>query len=212
MSNHIISTLSALLQNLPVGTNLALLHFMWMLVSGALLPNRGALFPSLKSIGLSDAETRRAWVAFRKGVWQIALLLRFWQEHIEGLPGWRVHRYEGYIPISVDVTAFWRPTLKTCPSKHYHPAANRALPAVIFGITGQVGDLNGQRVALPRSFERVHPQDPKENRLWREMLKGVKKTLAEDEIAVLDAGVKVGLLQEIGITRYVVRLAKNFTA
>jgi len=212
MSNHIISFLSVLLQNLPVGTNLALLQFMWMLVSGALLPNRGAIFPALKSIGLSDEETRRAWVAFRKGMWQIALLLRFWQEHVEGLPGWCVHRYEGYIPLSVDVTAFWRPSLKTCPSKHYHPAANRALPAVIFGITGQVGELNGQRIALPRSFERVHPQDPKEDRLWREMLKGVKKTLAEDEITVLDAGVKIKLLQEIGITRYVVRLAKNFTA
>lgn len=212
MTNHIISTLSALLQTLPVGTNLALLQFMWMLVSGALLPNRGAIFPALKSIGLSDAETRRSWVAFRKGVWQIALLLRLWQKHVEGLPDWHIHRYESYIPVSVDVTAFWRPSLKTCPSKHYHPAANRALPAVIFGITGQVGDLNGQRVALPRSFERVHPQDPKEDRLWREMLKSVKKTLAEDEIAVLDAGVKIKLLQEIGITRYVVRLAKNFTA
>ncbi len=83
---------------------------------------------------------------------------------------------------------------------------------MIFGITGQVGDLNGQRVALPRSFERVHPKDPKEDRLWREIIKSVKKTLAEDEIAVLDAGVKIKLLQEIGITRYVVRLAKNFTA
>ena len=212
MSNHIISVLSALLQNLPIGTNFALLQFMWMLISGALLSNRGALFPSLKSTGLSDEATRRAWVAFRKGVWQIALLLRFWQEHVEGLSGWRVHRYEGYIPVSVDVTAFWRPALKTCPSNHYHPAANRALPAVIFGITGQVGDLNGQRVALPRSFERVHPKDPRESRLWREILKKVKKTLAEDEIAVLDAGVRIKLLQEIGITRYVVRLAKNFTA
>ena len=212
MTNYIISTLSELLQNLPVGTNLALLQFMWMLVSGALLPNRGAIFPALKSIGLSDAETRRAWVAFRKGVWQIAQLLRLWQKYVEGLPDWQVHRYEGYVPISVDVTAFWRPSLKTCPSKHYHPAANRALPAVIFGITGQVGDLNGQRVALPRSFERVHPQDPKENRLWREILKNVKKTLAEDEIGVFDAGVKIKLLQEIGVARYVVRLAKNFTA
>ena len=212
MPNHIISVLCVLMQNLPVGTNLALLQFEWMLISGALLPNRGAIFPALKSIGLSDAEIRRAWVAFRKGVWQIAQLLRFWQEYVAGLSDWRVHRYEGYIPISVDVTAFWRPKLKNCPSKHYHPAANRALPAVIFGITGQVGELNGQRVALPRSFERVHPQDPRESRLWREILKKVKKTLAEDEIAVLDAGVKVKLLQEFGIKRYVVRLAKNFTA
>jgi len=212
MPNHIISALCVLMQNLPVGTNLALLQFEWMLVSGALLPNRGAIFPALKFIGLSDDETRRAWAAFRKGVWQTALLLRIWQEHVEGLPGWTVHRYEGYNPITVDVTAFWRPALKNCPSKHYHPAANRALPAVIFGVTGRVGELNGQRVALPRSFERVHPQDPREDRLWREMLKEVKKTLAEDEIAVLDAGVKLKLLQEIGLERYVVRLAKNFTA
>lgn len=46
-------------KDLPIGTNLALLQFLWMLVSGALLPNRGAIFPALKSIGLSDAATRR---------------------------------------------------------------------------------------------------------------------------------------------------------
>jgi hypothetical protein len=68
MINLTINVLIILTQGLPIGTNLALLHFMYMLVSGALLPNRGAIFPALKSIGLSDAATRRAWVAFRKGV------------------------------------------------------------------------------------------------------------------------------------------------
>jgi len=129
-----------------------------------------------------------------------------------GLEGWQVHRYEGYCPITADVTAFWRPALKNCPSKHYHPAANRALPAVIFGVVGQVGELNGQRVALPRNFERVHPKDPSEKRLWREVLKQVKKMLADDEIVVVDAGVKIGDLQTAQIVVYVLRLAKNFTA
>ena len=183
-----------------------------MLVSGALLPNRGAIFPALKSTGLSDDETRRAWVAFRKGVWQMVVVLRIWQEYVTGLEGWQLHRYEGYSPVTVDVTAFWRPALKNCPSKHYHPAANRALPAVIFGVVGQVGEINGQRIALPRTFERVHPKDPSEKRLWREVLKQVKKTLADDEIAVIDAGVKVRDLQEAEINSYVLRLAKNFTA
>jgi len=196
----------------PVGTNLALLQFMWMLVSGALLPQRGALFPALKSTGLSDKETRRAWAAFRKGAWQIAVLLRIWQEYVMGLEGWQLHRYEGYIPVTADVTAFWRPALQNCPSKHYHPAANRALPAVIFGIVGQVGEINGQRIALPRSFERVHPKDPSEKRLWQEILKWVKRMLADDEIAVIDAGVKVKDLQEAGVDCYDLRLAKNFTA
>jgi hypothetical protein len=34
-----------------------------MLISGALHNSRGAMFPALKSIGLSDAEARRAWTA-----------------------------------------------------------------------------------------------------------------------------------------------------
>lgn len=66
-------------EGLPKGTNLALLQFLWMLISGALLPQRGALFPALKASGLSDGATRRAWAAFRGGVWQIAILLRLWQ-------------------------------------------------------------------------------------------------------------------------------------
>lgn len=63
-----MNSLIALTGDLPVGTNLALLHFIWMLVSGALLPQRGALFPALQATGLSTEATRRAWTAFRKGV------------------------------------------------------------------------------------------------------------------------------------------------
>jgi len=210
--NHIITVLSTLVQELPVGTNLALLHFLWMLVSGALLPNRGAIFPALKSIGLSDAATRRAWLAFRKGAWQMSALLVVWNEYVKNLPGWQARCYEGYRPIPADVTAFWRPALKKCPSKHYHPAANRALPAVIFGITGEVGEINGQRIALPRAFERAHPKDTSETRLWQEILKNAEKGLQEDEILVVDAGVKIRDLQEAKIVRYEIRLATNFTA
>ena len=212
MIDHTISVLIILTQGLPIGTNLAMLHFMFMLVSGALLPNRGAMFPGLKSIGLSDAATRRAWTAFGKGAWQMSAILILWREHVTKLPGWQERRYESYRPIPADVTAFWRPALQNCPSKHYHPAANRALPAVIFGIIGEVGEINGQRLALPRAFERVHPKDTSEKRLWQETLKSAKKSLQEDEILVVDAGVKISLLQEAGILGYEVRLATNFTA
>jgi hypothetical protein len=207
-----MNILVALTKGLPIGTNLALLQFLWMLVSGALLPQRGAIFPALKSIGLSDQATRRAWAAFRGGVWQMAILLRLWQEQIEGLPGWQVHRHEGYRAITVDVTAFWRPALENCPSKHYHPGANRALPAVIFGVVGEVGEIGGQRMACPRTFERVHPKDPSETRLWRDLLRSVRRWLAGDEVPIMDAGVKVSDVQEAGLERYVLRLAVNFTA
>lgn len=207
-----MNTLIALTSNLPVGTNLALLQFFWMLVSGALLPQRGALFPALQATGLSADATRRAWAAFRKGVWQTAVILRLWQAQIEGFPDWQVHYHEGYRAVTVDVTAFWRPALRNCPSKHYHPAANRALPAVIFGVVGVTGQLGDQRLACPLAFERVHPTDMRESRLWQDLLRWVKRCLAADEVAVMDAGVKLAEVQAAGVERYVLRLATNFTA
>lgn len=210
--NHTIAVLNELLVGLPIGTNLALLHVFWALLSGQLLPSRGALFPALKAIGLEDKAVRRAWTAISSGVWQTAQLIELWRRHVESLAEWKRHEYEGYKPVTADVTAFWRPSLKNCPSKHYHPAAQRALPAVIFGIVGEVGEINGQRIALPKAFERVQPKDPSEKRLWRIVLKNVHKTLAADEILVVDAGVKVRDLQKAEIKQYVVRLATNFTA
>jgi len=210
--NHTIAVLNELLVGLPIGTNLAMLHVFWALLSGQLLPSRGALFPALKAIGLEDEAVRRAWTAISKGVWQTALLIELWRRHVEGLPDWKRHEYEGYKPVVADVTAFWRPTLKNCPSKHYHPAAGRALPAVIFGVVGKVGEINGQRIALPQAFERVYPTDSSEARLWHIVLKNINKTLEPDEIVVVDAGVKVRDLQKAGVKQYVVRLANNFTA
>jgi len=207
-----MNKLVALTNGLPVGTNLALLQFMWMLVSGALLPQRGALFPALQSIGLSEQATRRAWAAFRGGAWQTAVLLRLWQEQIEGLPGWQVHRHEGYRAITVDVTAFWRPALENCPSKHYHPGANRALPAVIFGVIGEVGEIGGQRIACPLAFERVHPKDPSEKQLWQTLLRWLQHHLIADEVAVMDAGVKLVDVQASRLVGYLLRLPTNFTA
>jgi hypothetical protein len=210
--DHTMKILVALTEGLPIGTNLALLQFLWMLVSGALLPQRGALFAGLQAIGLSEQATRHAWAAFRRGVWQTVVILRLWQAQIEGLPGWRVHIHEGYRAITVDVTAFWRPALKNCPSKHYHPAANRALPAVIIGVVGVVGQIGEQRLACPLAFERVSPKDPRESRLWQDLLRWVRRRLQPDEVAVMDAGVKLAEVHAAGIERYLLRLATNFTA
>lgn len=212
MIDHTISVLVALTQELPIGTNLALLQFLWMLVSGALLSHRGGIFPALQSIGLSDSAIRRAWAAFQHGAWDMAVLLCGWRAYVQGQPDWHPHRYEGYQPVAADVTAFWRPTLKGCPSKHYHPAANRALPAVIFGIHAAVGDLAGQRMALPRGFVRVDLPEGSEKKLWQRILATVQTELAADEVLVVDAGVKIADLQAAKIQRYEVRLATNFTA
>ena len=174
-----------------------------------MLPHRGTIFPALKSIGLSDEAARRAWAAFRGGVWQTAVLLRLWQEQIESMPGWQAHRHEGCRAIAVDVTAFWRPELENCPSKHYHPSATCALPAIIFGVIGEVGEINGQRLACPLAFERVHPKDLSEKRLWSNLLRWVRRCLASDEIA---AGLNFSDIHEAELERYVLWLAVNFTA
>jgi hypothetical protein len=95
MSTAISETMRALCavtESLPIGTNLALLHFLWMQLSGALLPSRGALFPALQAMGLSPAAVRRAWAAFHAGAWQIAELLPAWEEYVLEQQQWQVHQ------------------------------------------------------------------------------------------------------------------------
>jgi hypothetical protein len=112
----------------------------------------------------------------------------------------------------VNITAFWHPALENSPSKHYHPGANRALPAVIFGVVdGEVGEIGDQRLAYPRAFMCVYLKDHSETRLWHDLLRSVRRQLGEDEVEIIDAGVKVSDLQEADLDRYVLRLAINFT-
>ena len=207
-----MEALCAVTVNLPIGTNLGLLHFLWMQVSGMLLPNRGALFPSLQAIGLCPGATRRAWAAFRYGAWKIADLLSAFEAYVQEEGHWQAASYGGYKPVAVDITAYWRPTLRGWLSKHYHALAGKALPAVVVGIIARVGRVQTQRVAIPTQLVRTDPEDPSEGNLQRKLLCQAAKTLAEDEIPMLDAGFKIGQLQEADLSRYVVRLAKNFTA
>jgi hypothetical protein len=60
---RITTLLSTLLHRVPVGTNLALFHLLWTLISGRLLESRGALFPALTASGLPPDAARRAWAA-----------------------------------------------------------------------------------------------------------------------------------------------------
>jgi hypothetical protein len=84
---------------------------------------------------------------------------------------------------------------------------------MIFGVDGgEVGEISDQWLAYPRAFMRVHPRDPSETRLWHDVLRSGRRQLGEDEVAIIDAVVKVSNLQEADLDRYVLRLAINFTA
>lgn len=205
-------TLAQVVVGLPIGTNLGLLHMLWMLVSGQLLFSRGAIFPALQRMGLSAPAVRRAWAAFATGSWQISDLLARWQVLVEQEGVWQEHCFAGYRVKAVDLTAFWRPELKNCPFKHYQPEAGKALPAIVLGVVTRVGQVGSQRVPLPTLFVRSDENDPAESKLEARLLAQVAVTLAVDELIVLDAGFNISDLQAAGIKRYTVRLAKNATA
>ena len=128
-----------------MGTNLGIYRFLWMLVSGALLTSRGAIFPALQSLGLEPAAVRRAWAAFRYGAWHIQSLLRTWRTYVATQGYWQARQYAGYYVKAVDITAYWRPTVQGLRSQHYDAQAGRALPAVVLGLVGRVGAVDGDR-------------------------------------------------------------------
>jgi hypothetical protein len=74
-----IEVLCAVVAAVPIGTNLGLVHVLWMLVSGQLLAARGAVVPGLSATGLSEPAVRRAWAALGQGDWTSAGLLRQWR-------------------------------------------------------------------------------------------------------------------------------------
>jgi hypothetical protein len=204
--------LTAVVEKLPIGTNLALYQFLWMLVSGALHDSRGAMFPALKSIGLTDEEVRRAWAAMRYGAWQTETLLETWQTFVADQGEWQASCYAGYYTKAVDITAYWRPCLKGLESKHYNSEAGKALPAVVFGMIGRVGRVGEQRMALLTNLIRADLQDGTKTVLQAKLLQQVAENLADDEMPVVDAGFKLKTLFQVDLERFILRLAKNFTA
>jgi hypothetical protein len=216
---RVLGLLCGLVENLPIGTNLGLLHLFWMLVSGQLLGSRGAILPGLQAIGLSDAAMRRAWVALGQGSWTSRRLIKAWLAVVEAEGFWQPHVYGGYRPVAVDITAFWRPQLRDCPTKHYNAAAGKALPAIPLGIITRVGSVLGQRFGLPLAVVRAERDDPS-GRVGpahvgahlQALLGAVVMRLAADEVAVTDREFTIALHLGAGVTAWVTRLRKNFTA
>jgi hypothetical protein len=204
--------LTSIVSGLYVGTNLAMLHFLWMLINGSLLPHRGAIFPALQSTGIGEQAVRRSWKAFHSGMWQIGELIVAWNQYMEEQQRWQPRSYEGYGAVAVDTTPFWRPKLQGLQSKYYHSIAEKALPAIILGLVARIGEVAGKRIALPRTILRVDPKDPSEAALKKELLTQVSRLLGTSDIMLVDAGFKIKGCQEAQVPRFLLRLAKNFTA
>jgi hypothetical protein len=209
---RVLTLVSALVVDVPIGTNVGLLHLFWMLLCGKLLLSRGAIFPGLSAMGLSAGAVRRAWAALGRGSWTSHRLVKQWALVVEAEGFWQPHRYGGYQPVAIDVTGFWRPRLQGCPTNHYSTAAGKALPAIPVGIIARIGSVGGQRFGLPLGFVRADAQDPGPRAHRRVLLQRAVELQAADAVLVTDREFTVGQLQAAGATRWVTRLLKNVTA
>lgn len=210
-----VQAIAAIVQTVPVGTNLALLHLLWAMVNGSFLQSRGAVFGALWASGFGVSAVRRSWAALRTGVWEANELLDNWQVYVASENRWRVRRHEGYQVVSVDLTGFWRPRLQGWAGKHYHSLAQKALPAVVMGVmvlSGEVGQRPGTlRVPLLRRIVRCHPALSKAA-FRGQLLQAAVAQVTPEQVVVVDAEFSIAELQAAGVRRYVVRMASNATA
>jgi len=206
-----ISALVYIVQVVPIGTNISLVRILWVMVNGSFLSSRGAIHPALSSSGFSDDEVRRSWAALRYGSWTIADLLSNWQLYVRATHGWQERRHERYRVKSIDITGFWRPHLQGQVNKHYSSLAQRALPAVIFGVMVLSGEIQGKRVPLLEEIMRC-AAGTSESEFREQLLQKAAKSSRPDEIAVVDAGFSLAEVHEAKLQQFVVRMASNCTA
>jgi len=204
--------LEQVLSSVPIGTNLGLMCLLFALLSGRFLSSRGAVFPALLELGLCKEAVRRSEAALCYGSWCIADLLSDWQTSVLAQGAWQPHSHEGIRPVACDLSAFYRPELAGCCGKHYQSVAGKALPAVVFALVGAVGSVGKMRLPLPRLILRQEPTETSEGALQKRALRSAAEGLASEEALILDAGFDVGELFECEVPRFVVRVAKNFTA
>jgi hypothetical protein len=70
------------------------------------------MFPALLRLGLCAAQVRRSSQAVRDNAWASTELITRWRAWQAAHSAWRPDRFEGYQPVAVDITAFWRPQLQ----------------------------------------------------------------------------------------------------
>jgi hypothetical protein len=201
-----------ILDRVPVGTNLGLFHLLFALLSGRFLQSRGAVFPALADMGLTDRAVRRSEAALAQGKWQIATLLAAWQILLRQEGRVQPRSYGGYRPVSCDLVGFFRPHLSENAGKHYTSQAGKALPAVVFGLSASVGSVGKSRLPVARLILRQEAADGGEPGLQRRLIERTARELAANEAIVVDAGFSLEHLLSLANNRFVVRVRTNFTA
>lgn len=207
-----IHTLAAVVKPVGVGTNVALVHLLWAMMSGAFLLSRGAVSGALQAVGFQACQIRRSGQALRTGVWEVQPVVDQWNATARAAGAWQPQSYEGYQPVAADITAFFRPRLKGAVGRFFHRVANRALPGVGLGVVVQVGQVGSQRLPLLKQVVAAPASDLSEASLQQRLVREAGGALGPQEVLIYDAGTSIAELQAAGVSRYVVRLARNCTA
>lgn len=184
---------------------------LFALLAGHFLPARGAVFAALSALGLPDDLLRRCVAALGYGRFRMAALLWAWQQTVWQETRFRAHAYEGYRPVACDLTGFLRPHLCGLRNKHYTSQANKALPALVFGLVASVGSVGPKRLALPRLFVRAL-EGESDACFSKRLVQQAKETLVANEALVVDAGFALSELLACSGLLFVARGKKNFTA
>jgi hypothetical protein len=200
-----------ILAKVGVGTNLGLLQIFFALVSGRFLANRGALVPALEDCALSADAVRRSVQALSYGCWNIQDLIDAWQKVVRAEHRWHPHRYGGFRPVAVDLVGFFRAKLQGHVGKHYTSRADKALPALVFGMVASVGSVGKKRLPILRHLVRQRGHET-ENDLQDRVIRQTLSTLVSDEVVIVDAGFGIEALLKHPQAAFVARQDVNVTA
>ena len=210
--DKMIQAIEYVVKPLSVGTNLALFHLIWAMVSGSFLQSRGSVHTALKMSGRSDEETKRSGAALRAGQWEIKELIDRWREWVLHGGAWTRREHDGWYAVSCDGVVFPRLKLKGWIDKLYRGTFGRAVKAVGIGVIVEVGDCHGARTPLLRTLVRGRNADGCEKTLKQDLLKAGGQILGERGVLIHDAGANIEDMRKGKVERYVLRLDKNCVA
>ena len=216
---RILNLIEQLVSVAPKGTALGLCDLISAMFSGYFIESGGAVMPAaeaflrqkIKDEPERNGRSRRAAKALTCGSYNMKELMDKLQEIVQSEGHWQPIKGQGYRIVPVDFTAYRRAAVKKLKSKAYVADANRAMLAVPIGMIATVGMVKGQRVALLKNVVladlNVNESAAHKKRLYQQ----VAVELAEDELAVFDAGFNLVDAAQARIERGLFRLAKNCT-
>ena len=216
---RILELIEQLVSVVSKGTALGLSDLASAMFSGYFIESGGAVTPAIeaflhqqiKDTEEKEARTRRGAKALTYGSYNLKELMNKLQEITKAEGIWKPTIIQGFRITSVDFTGFRRLSVKKLKTKAYFSGANKAVRAVPIGMIASIGEANGQRVALLKNATVPDLKINDEAERTKQLYKQVAIELEEDEIAVLDAGFRLVQTMEAGISRCLIRLAKNIT-